>query len=230
MSRKRPSGYALLLAVLILALATGMLYAAATTSNLDWWFLGGSGGRSGSGGHVLEGTLGQPVVGLATGDDNSLCAGFGCGAQGTYSLYLPVIVKGKTAGQQTITKENVTQVSLEIRHEFSQSRIKPWLHPHSLSLVVASQIAAAHTGLGLASADIKHIVALVRIILGQAAATVPENPSPRRQRRQVPNLSLYLRLRQTPGVALFPVMTAKPAARPLSCLPGRPDAGPRGSG
>jgi hypothetical protein len=124
MSRKRPSGYALLLGLLILALATGVLYATASSSNLDWWFLGGSGGRFSSGGHVLEGTLGQPVVGPATSGSNSLCAGFWCGAQGTYSLYLPLIVKESAAGQQTTTHEKVTQAPLEIRREFEPDRIE----------------------------------------------------------------------------------------------------------
>jgi hypothetical protein len=128
MSRKRSSGYALLLGLLILALATGVLYAAASSSNLDWWFVGGSGGRSTSGGHVLEGTLGQPVVGPATSGNNSLCAGFWCGAQGTYGLYLPLIVKESAAGQQTSTNEKVTQVPLELRREFEPGRIERLLN------------------------------------------------------------------------------------------------------
>jgi hypothetical protein len=128
MSRKRSSGYALLLGLLLLALATGMLYAAATSSNLDWWFLGGSGGRSGSGGHVLQGMLGQPVVGPAVSGSNSLCAGFWYGAQCAYSLYLPVVVKESAVGQQASTNEKVMQAPPEIRREFEPGRIERLLN------------------------------------------------------------------------------------------------------
>jgi hypothetical protein len=128
MSKKGPTGYAPLLGLLILTLATGVLYATASSSNLHWWYLGGSGGRFSSGGHVLEGTLGQPVVGPATSGDNSLCAGFWCGAQGQYILYLPVVVKESAAGQQTSTHEKVTQAQSEIQREFKPGRIERLLN------------------------------------------------------------------------------------------------------
>ena len=61
---------------------------------LSWNVLGGGGGSIGSGGITLDGTIGQPVVGQASGASYTLCAGFWCGAAGEYRVYLPVVLRG----------------------------------------------------------------------------------------------------------------------------------------
>jgi hypothetical protein len=77
----------------LLFLAAGMVLAAPTAGEIEWSFLGGSGGRVASSGYVLEGTLGQPVVGQASSQSSALCAGFWCGVQHEHTLYLPLIVR-----------------------------------------------------------------------------------------------------------------------------------------
>jgi hypothetical protein len=83
----------LLAICLLLFLAAGMAVAAPTAGEIQWSFLGGSGGRVASSGYVLEGTFGQPVVGQASSQSSVLCAGFWCGVQFEHTLYLPLIVK-----------------------------------------------------------------------------------------------------------------------------------------
>jgi hypothetical protein len=77
----------------LLFLAAGMVLAAPTAGEIEWSFLGDSGGRVASSGYVLEGTLGQPVVGQASSQSSALCAGFWCGVQHEHTLYLSLIVR-----------------------------------------------------------------------------------------------------------------------------------------
>jgi hypothetical protein len=77
----------------LLFLAGGMALAAPTAGEIEWSFLGGSGGRVASSGYVLEGTLGQPVVGQASSQSSTLCAGFWCGVSQQHTIYLPLIMR-----------------------------------------------------------------------------------------------------------------------------------------
>lgn len=83
MNRRRyPCALILLLA---LALATVVVAAAgppkqkavrADTYAIDWWTVAGGGGASSGGDYFLEGTAGQPVVGMSVGSGYTLSGGF----------------------------------------------------------------------------------------------------------------------------------------------------------
>jgi hypothetical protein len=72
---------ALLLAVVALAVEA---------PSVDWHVIGGGGERLVKGEYAVEATLGQAVVGVVDHDAYTLCAGYWCGAQSTYMLYLPL--------------------------------------------------------------------------------------------------------------------------------------------
>jgi hypothetical protein len=57
------------------------------------WHGVGSGGRLEQGNVSLENTLGQPVVGVSSSGDNTLCAGFWCLVSARYEVYVPLILK-----------------------------------------------------------------------------------------------------------------------------------------
>jgi len=77
-------GLAALLVLVSIAWAAG-------TPTIDWWVIESGGGRSEAGVYTLTGVLGQPVVGAASNGSTSLCAGFGCGAEPVYYVYLPSV-------------------------------------------------------------------------------------------------------------------------------------------
>ncbi len=59
---------------------------------IPWSVIGGGGGHAEAAPYALDSTLGQPIVGLATGPSVSLCAGYWCGAP-PYRIYLPLLLK-----------------------------------------------------------------------------------------------------------------------------------------
>jgi len=68
----------------------------------NWHVIAGGGGHSEAGAYALDGTLGQPVVGLSSSTSNSLCAGFWCGTLAVAPtppptprpVYLPLVRRG----------------------------------------------------------------------------------------------------------------------------------------
>ncbi|HQK88700.1 MAG TPA: hypothetical protein PLU25_13840, partial [Acidobacteriota bacterium] len=73
--------------ILLLALALATVVVAATgppkqkavqadTYAIDWWTVAGGGGASSGGPYLVEGTIGQPVVGISAGNEYSLASGF----------------------------------------------------------------------------------------------------------------------------------------------------------
>ena len=62
------------------------------TPAIPWSVLGGGGGHAEAAPYALDGTLGQPIVGLATASSLDLCAGYWCGAP-PYRIYLPLLLK-----------------------------------------------------------------------------------------------------------------------------------------
>jgi hypothetical protein len=54
--------------------------------------IGGGGGHSEVDNFVLNGTIGQAVVGTVSNTPYDLCAGFWCG-MGRYKVYLPLILR-----------------------------------------------------------------------------------------------------------------------------------------
>jgi len=63
------------------------------TPAIPWSVIGGGGGHAESAPYALDGTVGQPMVGQATGPSLDLCAGFWCGAAVQYRVYLPLVLR-----------------------------------------------------------------------------------------------------------------------------------------
>lgn len=76
-------------------LLMGSGWNAITSTSVNWYVLGGGGGKVTNGLLVLEGSAGQSVAGEVHKDSTELCAGYWCGSEETYEyiypLYLPVI-------------------------------------------------------------------------------------------------------------------------------------------
>jgi hypothetical protein len=84
--------------ILALVLLGGLLLvgasrAAAPVVTLERYVIGGGGSRAESGGSVLEGTIGQPVVGRASGGPYELEAGFWAGMGAPRRVFLPVVLR-----------------------------------------------------------------------------------------------------------------------------------------
>jgi hypothetical protein len=59
---------------------------------VDWWVMASGGAPSSGGSITMNGTLGQPVVGLSSGENISMSAGFW--VAGTEDLvYLPMVMR-----------------------------------------------------------------------------------------------------------------------------------------
>ena len=61
---------------------------------INWEVIGSGGGSvSGDVGIVVNGTLGQPIVGPVSFDSTSLGVGYWYGARAEYRLYLPLVLR-----------------------------------------------------------------------------------------------------------------------------------------
>jgi hypothetical protein len=97
MNRKRPHMW---IGIALLALAALLLPAGAALANglgytLDWWTVDGGGGTwSDTGGrYELNGTVGQPDVGVWGDGEYTLTGGFWGGGKVQYNTYLPLALK-----------------------------------------------------------------------------------------------------------------------------------------
>ncbi len=72
-------------ALVVSLLLTGVAAAAANGPSIDWWTIGGGGGS--------DTTVGQAVVGADSNGTHDLCAGFWCGAEAAYRIYLPMVLR-----------------------------------------------------------------------------------------------------------------------------------------
>lgn len=85
--------------ILALALALSLAVAGVALANggveLRRWVLGGGVSDSASGDAALRATLGQPVVGVVTGEggDVTLGQGFQCNATPGHNVYLPLVLR-----------------------------------------------------------------------------------------------------------------------------------------
>jgi hypothetical protein len=91
MTKKKKS---MLLAVLLLSclLVAGVAQAYRAAA-ADWWVIGGGGDHLATAPYTLDGTVGQGIVGAVSQMPYELCTGFWCGAEGTYRVYLPLVVR-----------------------------------------------------------------------------------------------------------------------------------------
>jgi hypothetical protein len=79
------------LAVLVTLLVTPVL--AGETSEINWYVIGGGGGPAGSSVYTLNGTIGQPLVGLSNNNNSELCSGFWCLSLQWIKIYMPAILR-----------------------------------------------------------------------------------------------------------------------------------------
>jgi hypothetical protein len=84
-------GASVLLCCLLLA---GAVLAAPDAHSVDRWVIGGGGGRLGDAPLSLEGTIGQPLVGIAIEAPHEVSSGFWFEIwAGEYWVYLPLAVR-----------------------------------------------------------------------------------------------------------------------------------------
>jgi len=61
--------------------------------DLSWSIIGGGGGHLEAAPYILDGTIGQPIVGQAASLPYELCAGFWCQVAAQYRVYLPLVLR-----------------------------------------------------------------------------------------------------------------------------------------
>jgi hypothetical protein len=83
---------ALAVALLSLLLINGAV-AGDGNPTVDWWVIGGGGGHSEVPPFRLDGTIGQPVVGMDGVGPCGLCSGFWCEAWGRHRVHLPLVIR-----------------------------------------------------------------------------------------------------------------------------------------
>ncbi len=84
--------HAILLALLLVLVLVGNVAAAVTALSVARGVIAGGGGRVTNGNFVLTGTIGQPVTGVVSQGNYSLCSGFWCNFE-FLELFLPLISK-----------------------------------------------------------------------------------------------------------------------------------------
>jgi hypothetical protein len=79
----------------ILSMVEGLTGAVLANGTVDIarHIIGSGGGHEEVGDYVLDGTIGQAVVGAASNDPYDLCSGFWCEAGEGYKIYLPLVVR-----------------------------------------------------------------------------------------------------------------------------------------
>ncbi len=83
---------AILLALVAVIFAASAVLAAPTALQVPRSVFGGGGARVVAGSYALDGTIGQPVVGIVSSGSYQVCSGFWCGL-GIYKSLLPLIFK-----------------------------------------------------------------------------------------------------------------------------------------
>ncbi|MFC2043319.1 hypothetical protein ACFLUA_04135 [Chloroflexota bacterium] len=77
---------------LSLVLMSTIIVLAINETVLDWWVLAGGGAPSSGDSITMNSTLGQPVIGISSGENVSLRAGYWVdGAE--YLVYMPVVMR-----------------------------------------------------------------------------------------------------------------------------------------
>lgn len=87
---------AILLTLAVLLLLAGRALAMESEHyRLDWFtpLTGGGGGPAQSAHYAINFTVGQSVIGKASGTNYGGCLGFWCGAAGQYRIYLPLVLR-----------------------------------------------------------------------------------------------------------------------------------------
>jgi hypothetical protein len=77
---------------LLLVLMSAIAVFAINGTAVDWWVVAGGGAPSSADSITMNGTLGQPVVGLSSDGDVSLEAGYWVAGE-EYSVYFPMMMR-----------------------------------------------------------------------------------------------------------------------------------------
>ena len=88
---KRRNWMALIALVLLILMAASVALAAPGVA-IDWWVMAGGGATAEGGGVTMNGTLGQPVIGVSEGEGVRLSAGYWA-MPPTMVVYLPVVLR-----------------------------------------------------------------------------------------------------------------------------------------
>jgi len=83
----------------VLLLATGAWVAFAADFDLGWYVTAGGGGHSSSISYILDGTIGQPLVGVLSGGPYTLASGFWPGAAGAAPPTAITLLSFSASGQ-----------------------------------------------------------------------------------------------------------------------------------
>jgi hypothetical protein len=82
----------LLLALLASLVLVSAVLSAPVATTLERYIMAGGGGHIEAGIYALEGSIGQPLVGMDSAAPYELCSGFWCGLNVVY-IYLPVVMR-----------------------------------------------------------------------------------------------------------------------------------------
>ena len=88
-----PKSWILLSVLIVLLTLVVTPVMAAGIMEIDWYVIGSGGGTATGGNYTLNGTIGQPVVGLSSSADLDLCSGFWCKLLEHYKIFLPQILR-----------------------------------------------------------------------------------------------------------------------------------------
>ena len=79
--------------VLLCSLVAACVAWANGTPTISWSVIGGGGGHLEAAPYILDGTIGQPIVGQVANLPYELCAGFWCQVAAQYRVYLPLVLR-----------------------------------------------------------------------------------------------------------------------------------------
>jgi hypothetical protein len=100
-------------------LAAGAL--AQSGAAIDWWVLAGGGAPSTGGSVALDDTLGQPIIGPASGGNIALEAGYWSGALPPTAVMLASFTATRRDGAIAVAWETASETALEGFHVYRQA-------------------------------------------------------------------------------------------------------------
>src|SRR5258706_3455081 len=119
-------------------LGAAPLAARAQGYSLNWYKIAGGGGASSNGTYVVNGTIGQPDAGAASGGNYSMQGGFWAGITVTSSNGVPTLVIQPATGGVTISwSPNTTGFVLEETASLSSPSWSPSLAGNPVTLSIS---------------------------------------------------------------------------------------------
>lgn len=90
---KSKAKIAALTIVLLLVLVSTSSAGSSTQYAIEWDVASAGGTPMSSSTYGLQGTIGQPAQGTSSSSNYVLCAGYWCGIDADYTIYLPLILR-----------------------------------------------------------------------------------------------------------------------------------------